>query len=833
MHANNQQSVWIIGLSLCWVAWSASANDAAESKPAEQAVVFQVEDDLDLDDPEIGDQADQVDFEFEFADWMMQPPAIAPVRPPSEEAGITAPRAAAEFEQIVFASENLRRSQIADYRARSVSPVGTELVFGSEGRFRVTTDSGDLLGKSMNAPSVRVQRRTPAVSEPRIRGSRGGRLLASGSYWAPARDDLDTALSKIDSQTIRDIIVIKGPYTALLGPGFYFIDFEFAPTPRSCCGYEWSGSNALEYQSNGQQFFGRQTVQGGGENYGYRINYGHRTGNDYETGDGWSLPTSYNSRYLDVAFGYDFSPNSRLEFNYLRVDQTGVEFPGMVFDINWLGTDGYELRYILEDQPEFDLLTIDGWYNRTEFTGDTSRTGKNRQIPSLRSEFGLGPDQFLTTDVDGMSAGYRLAVTWGQRDDANLTIGTDLIRVGQQLNDIVPEHDVVLPLPPPFPPLVSTFPERNYPIPRSRSIDVGLFVEHEKPLGDSVQFRTGARVDLVNTNARDDVPGMGVLDSAFPNPNLIELPLSILKASQLENNFVPWSVFATADYEINPCWTASAGAGYAMRTPTLTELYAAGPFIGSLQPGLTFVEGDPQLDPERLLQIDIGLRADLGGTRMSASGFYAWIFDYITYDDVGAQYQPPLPTFEPGVDLQQVAYVNTDRATLVGFELVGEQDLTTWLTGFGVMSYVEGRDHTRLKPSRIASIIRERNELDPNAPRSFNGTVDSEPLPGIPPLEARVGLRVKEPYCERWAVEVEARIVDNQERVAATLFERPTPGFTVWNVRGYWRPYERMTLYGGVENVGDIFYREHLDYRPGLSVWQPGISFYMMAEVSY
>ena len=830
MHTKNHQLVRIMGLSLCWVACSADFTDAAEPKPAGRAVVFQVEDDLDLDDSASG-----VEFEFEFADWMLQPPGVAPVIPPSEEAGITAPRAAAEFEQNVFASEDLRRSQIADYRARSVSSFGTELVFGSEGRFRVTTDAGDLLGKSMFAPSVRIQQRTPAVSEPRIRGSRGGRLLASGSYWAPARDDLDTAISKIDSQTIRDIVVIKGPYTTMLGPGFYFIDFEFAPTPRSCCGYEWSGSNALEYQSNGQQFFGRQTVQGGGEDYGYRINYGHRTGNDYETGDGWSLPTSYNSRYLDVAFGYDFSPNSRLEFNYLRVDQTGIEFPGMVFDINWLGTDGYELRYVLEDQPEFDLLTIDGWYNRTEFTGDTSRPGKNRQIPSLRSNFNLGPDQYLTTDVDGMSAGYRLAVTWGQREDASLTLGTDLIRVGQQLNDIVPEHDVAIPLPPPFPPLVSTVPERNYPIPRSRSIDVGLFVEHERPLGDSVQLRTGARADLVNTNAREDVPGMGVLEPGFPNQNLIELPLSILKASQLENNFVPWAVFATAEYEINPCWTASAGAGYAMRTPTLTELYAAGPFIGSLQPGLTFVEGDPQLNPERLVQIDVGLRADLGGTRMSASGFYAWVFDYITYDDVGVQHQPQpqFPPFEPGVDLQQVAYVNTNRATLVGFELVGEQDIATWLTGFAVMSYVEGRDHTRLKPSRVASIIRERNGFDPDTPRSFNGTVESEPLPGIPPLEARVGLRVKEPYGERWAVELEARIVDNQDRAAATLFERPTPGFTVWNVRGYWRPYERLTLYGGVENLGNLFYREHLDYRPGLSVWQPGISFYMMAELFY
>jgi outer membrane receptor protein involved in Fe transport len=538
---------------------------------------------------------------------------------------------------------------------------------------------------------------------------------------------------------------------------------------------------------------------------------------------------------LDAAFGYDFSPASRLEFNYLRVDQTNMEFPGMVFDINHLGTNGYELRYSLADQLEFDLLTIDGWYNRTDFTGDTRRQGKNRQIPSLRDNFGLGPDQFLTTDVNGMSAGYRLAVTWGERQDANLTLGTDLIRTGQQLNDVVPERSVTVPLPLPFPPLVSTIPERNYPIPRSHSIDVGFFVEHERPLGESLQFRTGARVDVVNTDAREDVAGMGLLEKGTLNPSLVSLPLSVLKASQLENNFVPWAVFAGAEYEINPSWTASAAAGYAMRVPTLTELYAAGPFIGSLQPGLTFVEGDPQLDPERLVQIDVGLRADLDSTRLIASAFYAWIFDYITYDDVGIFHnpQPPFPPFQPGVDLQQVAYVNTDRTSLVGFELAGEQDVTTWLTGFGVMSYVQGQDHTRLKPSRVASLIREREGIDPDTPRSFNAAVASEPLPSIPPLETRLGIRVNEPSCQRWAVELEARVVDAQHRVAATLFERPTPGFTVWNLRAYWRPYERLTVYGGVENLGNRFYREHLDYRPGLGVWQPGISFYATAELFY
>ena len=36
-----------------------------------------------------------------------------------------------------------------------------------------------------------------------------GQLAASGSYWIPARIDLDTLLSKIDSRIVDDVIVIN------------------------------------------------------------------------------------------------------------------------------------------------------------------------------------------------------------------------------------------------------------------------------------------------------------------------------------------------------------------------------------------------------------------------------------------------------------------------------------------------------------------------------------------------------------------------------------------------------------------------------------------------
>jgi outer membrane receptor protein involved in Fe transport len=69
--------------------------------------------------------------------------------------------------------------------------------------------------------------------------------------------------------------------------------------------------------------------------------------------------------------------------------------------------------------------------------------------------------------------------------------------------------------------------------------------------------------------------------------------------------------------------------------------------------------------------------------------------------------------------------------------------------------------------------------------------------------------------------------------VAVSLFEQRTPGFAVWNLRGFWRPSNSLTLIGGVENFTDRFYREHLDYRSGRGVFRPGINFYTAVELAY
>ncbi|MCS7471579.1 serine/threonine-protein kinase [Stieleria sp. ICT_E10.1] len=81
------------------------------------------------------------------------------------------------------------------------------------------------------------------------------------------------------------------------------------------------------------------------------------------------------------------------------------------------------------------------------------------------------------------------------------------------------------------------------------------------------------------------------------------------------------------------------------------------------------------------------------------------------------------------------------------------------------------------------------------------------------------------------------RIVDNQDRVATSLLENKTPGFTVYDVRGTCRPrsLSGLLFVFGIENFTDKTYREHLDFRSlsGVSVFQPGLNAYFGTDWNY
>ena len=101
----------------------------------------------------------------------------------------------------------------------------------------------------------------------------------------------------------------------------------------------------------------------------------------------------------------------------------------------------------------------------------------------------------------------------------------------------------------------------------------------------------------------------------------------------------------------------------------------------------------------------------------------------------------------------------------------------------------------------------------------------NEPLWGIPPLDTRVGLRYQ-PQDWSWSSPPESWMTRNGSRdrssaaahcPTAPRVEETTPGFTVLDLRGYYRWSEGVRLVAGIENIGDLDYQEHFGITGSIS----------------
>jgi len=656
-------------------------------------------------------------------------------------------------------------------------------------------DISAILSQASGVQNVEVQRRNPVALDPHIRGYKAGQIYAeaNGVYWMPARPDLDTMLNKIDPGMVQDVIVLKGPYGLRYGPGFAFVDVHRAPTLRPD-GFEAHLESNGSLRTNGGQLYGRETVYGGNSDYGFRFSYGDRKGSDYEAGNDLKIPSSYHNQDVWGEVSYDINPHQHIDFAYQRLDQTNSEYPGQFFDVNFLGTYGFETQVVDEDpSAPWSRLVVGGWYNRTVFQGDTSRKNNPNFRVMQRVDFALDQELGGTNNLSGntlgglASSGVRSAMTFGEAESGQLTLGTDF----RYLTQVIRENYTITGSNPQDPFFTN--------MPHAWMADPGLYGEWSRALTDAWTLSLGGRVDLVHSNAF-----AGDLRETTSLPG---------GAAFLSQDDVLYAVYLSNNLKLNEHWTVTAGAGEAQRPPTLIERYADGLFLSLMQSGFTRMIGDPRLRPERDWQVDVGLSAEYERFRGRVSGFYAWVDDYITYFD---------DTVVNFADARLLRYMNTSLGTLTGFEWAGEYDLAPRLSPFAKMSYVEGRDQGL-----------------------------HAPLPMIPPLESTVGLRLHDPEKgRRWGIELAARMVHSQHRLGTVrlgsppvpeILEEATPGFTVWGLRSYYNFHKNLNLVAGIDNLFDRTYQEHLDLRligptsgtpptpvfPATRVLEPGFTPYL------
>jgi iron complex outermembrane receptor protein len=685
-----------------------------------------------------------------------------------------------------------------------------DLVSASTFNLTSTPDAAETIINAPTTQTVKARQRSQLGFDPRIRGFYTGQIYAThdGAYQFPVRSDLDGVFSKIDQALIGNVQVISGPYTVRYGSGFSFLNVDTIPAPRYEDGWENHLRLGTNVRTNGGQTYNTATLFGGGEHLGYFANIGYRKGSDYQSGDGLLVPSSYDTFNLFSGIGFDIDDETRSELRYTHINQDNTEYAGQFFDVDSLESHGLTHSLIHRNDHTGFAYRVDAWVNHTEFNGDTANASKRRldfpvlqrvdlalarasdtQIPDP-PDFETLPQFFGAVDGELLSSGVRAGVTQDIDRDTSIGFGTDFRYMQQEIDE---DFDL------------SAFntPNFNTGLPSAEVFEPGIYAEYSFALRDYVQTAVGARVGFASTQA--DPEDIEQRSNFRDLNNVIDEDLDV--------SDVLTSFFITNDVELSPAWKARVGMGYAERLPNLEQRYSDGLFLAIIQNGFSRLIGNPTLNKERNWQVDARLDADYDYVRMRLSGFHSWVLDYVTYE--ANEIASP-----DGSRLLRA--INTEYATLTGFEYYCEADLATGWQAFGSLNYLDGRDR----------------EID-------------QPLAGINPLEGRLGIRLVDPTpANRSGVEWGWRIVDNQDRLGTlravapsnevVRLESATPGFATSYLRAYYRPSNNVSIIAGAENLFDNTYFEHLNLRLpsegpfGQSVvLSPGLTPYFGVEVDY
>jgi iron complex outermembrane receptor protein len=224
--------------------------------------------------------------------------------------------------------------------------------------------------------------------------------------------------------------------------------------------------------------------------------------------------------------------------------------------------------------------------------------------------------------------------------------------------------------------------------------------------------------------------------------------------------------------------------------------------------------GNPALKPENNHQADLTLNyiCDRSGS-FRLNGFYSYITQYIS----GIKLSPSqvMPQTQGVLGVKQ--FQNVDAAHMYGFEFVWlSPDRFDWQLNLSA-AYTAG-----YLPEAIRYIIENGQVVGQEL-------VKNDPLPELPPLEAN--LRFDYPFLDgRLVPQLHLRAVAEQNRISAAYDERETAGFFTAAFNVNFRYSKNISLAGGVNNIFDVAYYEHLNRRiigSSVALYEPGRSFYL------
>jgi iron complex outermembrane receptor protein len=317
-------------------------------------------------------------------------------------------------------------------------------------------------------------------------------------------------------------------------------------------------------------------------------------------------------------------------------------------------------------------------------------------------------------------------------------------------------------------------------------------------LSSGSRYTAGLRYDQVDASAsKTDLTPMAM--GALSADQLYSNYYGTTAEDQDENNL---SALYRMEYDLENNKTLFWGVSRTVRTADATERYIAANAM-MMDPTTIWV-GNPDIDPEKHNQLDVGLTSKGKNFSTSISAYIDKVSDYILRDTARGQ---------DGILLANGAtiYRNVD-VSLLGVDLESEHQWNpNWNSHF-TLAYVRAEN-----------------------------TTDDRAVAQIPPLEGTASLEYQQ---AGWMLGGQVRAVAKQTRVdddpatGSGLDFGETAGFTILNLYGSYKISKQGEVKFGIDNVLDKLYSEHLN-KPNafdplpIAVNEPGRAYWASVNMSF
>jgi len=691
-------------------------------------------------------------------------------------------------------------------RAYYLSPQALSFLSRNQIREQVPTVTGDVLS---TLPGVDMSKDSPWEQRPILRGLGGQRVLVlmDGSPVNSARGN-GPHPSLVDPSQIERIEVVRGPSSVAygsdaLGGAINIITREaLLPDGPMLRGSATLGGNTIDRQRSGylelMPRLGKLTAflsSGGRRALDYRI----------PRPEGYTLPEAPrvpHSGFSDYnALGnlrYPITAHMTLKGSYQLYRGKDIGLPGLhaavpgVFlqDFNFPHYDRDAAHVTLEHEyPDAWLsktLARVFWqreqrnfYSHEEFA--TAFLGPGPPLPPGTTTRMTNQDRFL----DLTTVGFQTQFTSRKTSRYLMTAGLDLARDKTDGDNVRHRYFVdaygtpttgVTNL------ITASIPDGNFD-------NLAGYAQSEWYVTPQVTMNVGGRLTHYGYKTQRSLRS----EPSGPNPATYFEAMDVSQ-SALSGSF--GLVYAPIkDLHV----TANVANGY--RQPNAQDLFFNGPAsVGT-------VLGNPDLQPEKSISYDLGLRWGPGALALAGNLFYSTYDDLIDAILVAA---PPAPG-APGT----YQYVNISEARIWGGELEGE-----WTF----------HHQTSLRAAIAGTVGDITNE---SAIQQLYGvTLAQAPLPSIPPLKGTAAIRWREPRDRFW-IEPGVRWAWRTNRLplptpGVPFFTTPKKEYLLGDFSAGARLPSGQKLVLGVHNLGDVTYT-----LPVGSIEEPGRSFFGSLTIDF